>query len=159
MHITRNQASRSVRAKVMRQNRVYEEYFSLARYRTWLAAEAAARKWLKRVMPKLPPPSPREGRLTQRNHSGVVGVSRSRGLARKPDGRVYECPRWIANWEGCPLRGGLSWSVKQFGEEGAFVLAVLSRRMKSVDRELILRRLEKIFETPEFDEICYALDR
>jgi hypothetical protein len=157
MYISRNQASRSVRAKVMRQKKVHEEYFPLSRYGSWLRAEAAARAWLKELMPTLPPPAAREGRLTKRNHSGVVGVYRSGGVVRKPDGKVYESPRWVADWEGCPLRGGLSWSVKGFGEEGAFVLAVLSRRLKSVDRDLILQYLEEIFETPEFDEICRAL--
>src|SRR5438270_7067182 len=109
-NITRNDANRWIRAKIMRQKRVYEQYFTVKEYGTWKRAEAAARAWLAELIPLLPAAIPREGRLTRRNHSGVVGVSRSRGLVKKPDGRAYECPRWIAQGEGCPLHGGLSWS-------------------------------------------------
>ena len=88
----------------------------------------------------------------------MVGVYRSKGIVKKPNGKVYTCPRWIARWPKCKFTGGLSWSVLQFDEEGAFALAVIGLRLKSVDRDEVLAHLESILETDEIDEI-YALKR
>jgi len=52
----------------------------------------------------------------------------------------------------------LSWSVKQFDEEGAFVLAVLGLRRKSVDRAELLEALDAIFDDAEYESIA-ALKR
>src|SRR5947209_19063554 len=120
MNVTRNVEERYVRAKIMRQRKLHQEYFTLRQYGTWKKAEAAAKAWLRKKIKTLPPPIPREGMMTKKNTSGVVGVYRSAGRVKKPNGNVYNCPRWVARWPGCRFSGGLSWSVKQFEEDGAF---------------------------------------
>jgi hypothetical protein len=91
--------------------------------------------------------------MTKKNHSRVVGVYRTPGILKKKNGNVYSCPRWVARWPKCPLRGGLSWSVKQFDEEGAFVLAYLGLKKKSVNRGRGLAEFDSIFGTKEYDAI------
>jgi hypothetical protein len=154
MNVTRNQTERYVRAKVMRQRTLYQEYFTLKQHVTWEKAEAAAKAWVKEKIAGLPPPMPREGMMTKKNRSGVVGVHRSPGVVKKSNGKVYECPRWIARWPHCPFKGGLSWSVKQFDEDGAFALAVIGLNLKTIDRGRVLDHMESILNTPEFDDIC-----
>jgi hypothetical protein len=122
-------------------------------YGTWPKATRAAKRWLKKTLPTLPPKLVSKDRMTRRNHSGVVGVNRSPGIVRKRNGNVYECPRWIAGWPGCKYHGGLSWSVKQFEEEGAFVLAVLSRRRETINRDTILTEFESIVGTKKYKDI------
>lgn len=153
MHITRNEKEKYVRAKLMRRSQVYQEYFTLREYGSWTKAERAAKGWLKTLLPKLPPPLPREGMMTRRNRSGVVGVYRSAGRITTRSGKEYSAPKWVARWPECPFRGGLSWSVTEFDEEGAFALAFISLQEKTVDRAKVLRRLEKLIETPKFDEL------
>ena len=137
----------------MRQRKLYQQYFTVKEHGTWERAETEAKRWIKSFIKTLPPEVPREGRMTKRNRSGVVGVHRSKGIVKKRNGKVYSCPRWIARWPNCPLRGGLGWSVLQFDEDGAFALAVIGLRSKSVDREEILAHLETIIGTEELDEI------
>jgi hypothetical protein len=98
-----------------------------------------------------------KGRMTRRNHSGEVGVHRSLGIVKKRNGNVYECPKWIARWPGCPNKGGISWSEKQFEHEGAFVLAVLSRRLETINRDKILTEFESIHGTKKYPEIVSKL--
>lgn len=153
MHITRNEKEKYVRAKLMRRGNVHQGYFTLRKYGTWRKAERAATAWLKALQAELPPPLAREGMMTRRNRSGVVGVYRSAGRITTRAGKEYSSPKWVARWPKCPFRGGLSWSVKEFDEEGAFALAYISLQEKTVDRAKILRRLEKLIETPKFDEL------
>jgi len=152
-HVSRNLPGKSVRASVMRQRKLYQDYFTLKEHGTWEKAEAAAKRWIKSFIKTLPPEVPREGRMTKRNRSGIVGVYRSKGIVKKRNGKEYSCPRWIARWPNCALRGGLSWSVIQFGEDGAFALAVVGLRKKSVNRDEVLAHFESIYETEELDEI------
>jgi hypothetical protein len=91
--------------------------------------------------------------MTKRNHSGVVGVHWSPGIVTKRNGNVYECPRWIARWVGCKFNGGISWMEKQFEHEGAFVLAVLSRQLETVNRDNILTEFGAIHGTKKYKEI------
>ena len=119
----------------------------------WPKAVRAAKRWLNKTLPTLPPKLVSKDRMTSRNHSGVVGVYRSPGIVRKRNGNVYECPRWIARWPGCRYRGGLSWSVKQFEEEVAFVLAVLSRRRETINRDTILTEFESIVGTKKYKNV------
>ena len=133
-------------------------YFTLKEYVTWERAEAAGKRWIKSFIKTLPPEVPREGRMTKRNRSGRVGVYRSKGIVRKRNGKVYSCPRWIARWPNCELKGGLSWSVLQFDEDGAFALAVIGLTLKSVNRDEVFSYFESIIDTEELDEI-YALKR
>ena len=142
-----------VMARVMRHKKMHQENFSLRVYGTWPKATRAAKHWLKETLPTLPPKLASKDRMTKRNHSGVVGVNRSLGIVRKPNGNSYECPRWIASWPGCEYSGGLSWSVKQFEEEGAFVLAVLSRRLETINRDKVLSEFESIVGTKAYKDI------
>ena len=154
MHVSRNTQEKCVKASVMRQRKLYLKYFTLKEFGNWERAEAEAKRWINSFIKTLPPEIPREGRMTRKNRSGVVGVYRSKGIVRKPNGKIYSCPRWVARWPKCPLSGGLSWSVIQFDEVGAFALAVIGRRQKSVNREEVLSYLESILHAPEMDEIC-----
>ena len=43
--------------------------------------------------------------------------------------------------------------MKQFEEEGAFVLAVLSRQRETTNRDKILTAFESVVGTKKFDEI------
>jgi hypothetical protein len=141
-------------ARVMRQRVKHQENFTLKKYGSWKKAEAAARKWIKTKLPDLPPEVPREGRMTKKNRSGVVGVYRDPGTVKKKNGNIYSYPRWIARWPNCPFRGGLSWSVNQFDEEGAYVLAYLGLKKKSINRGKILDEFDSIFGTKEYEKIC-----
>src|SRR5438105_4702766 len=154
MNVTRNETERCVRAKVMRERTLHQEYFTLKQYGTWAKAEAAAKAWAKEKITSLPPPMPREGMMTKKNTSGVVGVYRSSGRIKKPNGKTYHCPRWVARWPNCRFSGVLSWSIKQFDEEGAFVLAVISLELKTIDRERVLDHLDSILHTSKFNKIC-----
>lgn len=153
MYLTKNTKEKCIMARVMRHKKMHQENFSLKVYGTWPKATRAAKRWLKKILPTLPPKLVSKDRMTCRNHSGVVGINRSPGIVRKPNGNVYECPRWIAGWPGCKYRGGLSWSVKQFEEEGAFVLAVISRRRETINRETILTEFESIVGTKKYRDI------
>lgn len=152
MYLTKNTKERCVMARVMRQTKLYQANFSLKKHGTWAKATQAARQWLKKTLPTLPPKieSSSKDRMTRRNHSGVVGVHRTLGIVRKQNGNVYECPRYVARWPGCKFRGGLSWSVKQFEEEGAFVLAALSRERETINRDAVLTEFESIVGTKKY---------
>ena len=153
MYLTKNTKERCVMARVMRQKKMHQENFSLKAYGTWPKATSAAKRWLNKTLQTLPPKMASKDRMTSRNHSGVVGVNRDRGIVRKQNGNVYEYPRWIARWPGCKYHGGLSWSVKQFEEEGAFVLAVLSRRRETINRDTILTEFESIVGMKKYRDI------
>ena len=142
-------------ARVMRQAKMYQANFSLKKYGTWAKAIRAAKQWLNKTLPTLPPKvkSSSKDLMTWRNHSGKVGVHRDSGIVRNRNGNVYECPRYVARWPGCKYHGGLSWSVKQFEEEGAFVLAVLSRERETINRDAILTEFESILGTKKFKKI------
>lgn len=122
MYLTKNVKENCVMARVMRRKERHQKNFTLKKYRTWSKATCAARRWIEKILPKLPPKIKSKGLMTRRNHSGVVGVFRSPGIVKKLNGSVYECPRWVARWIECPYHGGLSWMEKTFGHEGAFVL-------------------------------------
>lgn len=143
MHTTRNKASKCVTARIMRQGEKHAKNFTLREYRTWKAAEAAAQKWVKKMLRELPPPSEREGRMSVRNSSGVVGVWPS--IDRRKSGkRILEYCRWGARWPDCPYRGGIRFSVSIYGDDDAFVLACLAVQNKTVDRDWLEKKLKRI---------------
>ncbi|HEY5232136.1 MAG TPA: hypothetical protein VIK35_01195, partial [Verrucomicrobiae bacterium] len=76
-------------ARVMRQKEMHQAHFSLKEYGSWAKATRAGRKWVKEMLPKLPPKMSSKGRKTRRNNSGVVGVHWSPGIVKKPNGNVY----------------------------------------------------------------------
>jgi len=153
MYLTKNTQEKCVMARVMRQKKMHQRNFTLKEHGTWEKATRAAKRWIDEILPKLPPKIRSKGLMTRRNHSGVVGVHWSPGIIKKRNGNVYECPRWIARWVGCPHNGGVGWTEKQFEHEGAFVLAVLSRRLETVNRDKILTKFETILGTKEYREI------
>ena len=93
MYLTKNTKEKCVMARVMRQKEIHQENFSLKEYGSWAKAMLAGRKWIKEMLPKLPPKMSSKGRKTRRNNSGVVGVHWSPGIVKKMNGNVYECPR------------------------------------------------------------------
>ena len=68
--------------------------------------------------------------------SGVVGVRLVHAVRRRED-KEYPDWRWIAFWPGCPNSGGIGWSVNKYGDERAFVLACLARKLETVERDAI----------------------
>jgi len=153
MYLTKNVQEKCVMARVMRQKKKHQRNFTLKEHGTWKKATRAARRWIDEILPKLPPKIRSKGLMTRRNHSGVVGVHWSPGIVRKRNGNVYECPRWIGRWVGCPYNGGISWMERQFEHEGAFVLAVLSRQLETVNRDKILTEFDSIHGTKKYKEI------
>jgi hypothetical protein len=153
MHLTKNTKEKCVMARVFRQREMHQKNFTLKQYGTWGKAMRAARKWVKEMLLKLPAKISSKNRMTRRNHSGVVGVHWSLGIVKRPNGNIYECPKWVARWPGCPNRGGLSWTDRQFGHKGAFVLAVLSRQHETINRGSILAEFESIHGTKQFRAI------
>jgi hypothetical protein len=72
---------------------------------------------------------------------------------KRPSGKEYEYWRWVANWPGCRNKGGVVWYLHQYGEDDAFVLAVLSLRLESVNRDRILIEFDRIDGTNAYHEI------
>lgn len=92
--------------------------------------------------------------MSARNTSGVVGVYLSERKTRKPNGTEYHYWAWIARWPGCPRSGGMVWTVgDRLGEDDAFVLAVLSREKKSVNRKALMASLERMRGNKTYDRI------
>ena len=156
MGLTINQANRCVMARLMRRGKLYWKYFYFRDYPTVAAAKRAAKAWLKEVEPTLPPPASMKGKKTARNASGVVGVNYTERPVQKR-GRTYLSRRWVARWPRCRLNGGMSWGVQHYGYKDAFVLAVLSREMESVDRQRIVDTFNRMRSTPKYAQILSRL--
>jgi hypothetical protein len=141
-------------ARVMRKGKRHQRNFTLKQFKTWIAAEKAAARWVRVKLKALPPSEMNaRDRMTVRNHSGKVGVNKTKHVVRKFTGQAYEYWRWTAHWPGCRNSGGVSWYISRFGDDDAFVLAALTREMESINRREIVARLEVIKGTPEYDEI------
>ena len=139
-------------ARIMRQGQLHQKNFTLREYRTWRDAEKAATQWVRKMMRELPPEDTGKGRMTKRNSSGVVGVWPLLDTHYRGDHR-YEYARWCARWPGCPLKGGIRWSVGEYGDKDAFVLAVLSRKHESVDRDWLVKKLNRIRKTSQYRQL------
>ena len=140
-------------ARVTRLGKHHQRNFTLKEYGTYEAAERAAKRWIGGMKKVLPPPSTTKDIMTRRNQSGVVGVRLARGTSRKKDGREYEYWRWVGFWPNCPFSGGLSWSINKHGDDDAFVLAVLSRKRESIDRDRLLLELVRLRNIDEYHDI------
>lgn len=152
MNITRNEKSKCVMARIRRGGFRHQGNFTLKEYGSWESAENEAKKWVKEMLKELPPRTTVKDIITRRNNSGVAGVQ----LAKTKNIRghnVYHYERWVAHWPGCPNPGGVGFSTNQFGEENSFVLAVIARRNETIDRQKIIKMLEKIQGTEEYNEI------
>jgi hypothetical protein len=136
--------------RVSRQKRRFKRDFYIKDYSgSWEAARKAARRWEKAMEKSLPPKIPTKGLMTTRNRSGVVGVHLKKEIQKKR----YVYWKWTARWPNSPRHGGLTWSTVQFSDDDAFVLAVLSRRMESIDRPRIIAELDKVKGTEEYHEM------
>jgi len=83
MHLTKNVQEKCVMARVMRQKKLHQRNFTLKEYGTWEKATRAAKRWIDKILPRLPPKIRSKGLMTRRNHSGVVGVHWSPGIVKK----------------------------------------------------------------------------
>jgi hypothetical protein len=153
MYLTTNKKERCVMARIRRQRQLHQANFTLREYGNWKAARAAAAKWVSNLARNLPPPLTSKDCLTTRNKSGVVGVYRHREVHRKPNGRKAVYYSWVARWPGCKTRGGVKWSVRRFGEDDGFVLAVLARRMEVESRDRVLAALKEARDTEEYTQL------
>ena len=151
-YITVNEAAHCVMARVRRHHQLYQENFTLRQYGSYAKAERAAQKWVRACLEALPEPLSAKDRKTARNTSGVVGV-RLANATRRKSGKVYPDWRWIAFWAGCPLTGGLGWSVNKYGDERAFVLAYLARQAQTVEREALETVCQELRGTAEYRRI------
>jgi hypothetical protein len=153
MYLTKNRKERCVMARIVRQRKLYQGNFSLREYKNWGRATAAAEKWIRGLLKNLPPPLRRRDRPTASNRSGVVGVHLHRA-ERKRNGRKVVYRSWIAWWPECKIHGGVKWSVMKLGEDEAFVLAVLCRRMEADVRARVLEKFNATRGTAEFEKIA-----
>ena len=135
-------------ARISRNGEKHQENFTLRQYRTWKAAEAAADKWVKKMKKKLPAQAPRKDRMTKRNSSGVVGV-----WAFLDDSKTNSYCRWYARWPECPLKGGVSFSVDQYGDSEAFAMAYLARENETIDRDWVVKKFKSFKKTKKFKEL------
>lgn len=153
-NITRNVAENCVVLRFRRQHQNWHETFTLSKYgNSWEKAEAAAKRRRTILLKELPEPASRKGVMTDRNQSGAVGVHFSQRKHTAPNGNVYYYPHFYAKWPGCPKRAGIGWSVNRSGFDEAFVLAVLSRELESVDRKKILDAFKRIKRTKRYQKI------
>jgi len=154
MHLHKNWQEKCVMARIMRQGKMHQRNFSLKQFGTWKTAWNAAKAWRDEQLPQLPPcVMNAKGRMTSRNQSGEVGVHLAHHVLRKKSGRECEYWRWVGRWPGCPLAGGVSWSVLKFGDDDAFALAVLCRKMEESKRSKVISELEKIYGSKKHEKI------
>jgi hypothetical protein len=120
-------------ARVQRVGTRFYRCFALRRHGSWEAAVAAARLWLRPVLAGLPSAHAREGRLGERNRSGVVGVFFRPGRCVLKSGRPALYPGYVARWPGGER--AVKWMFTTCGgEESAFLHACLSRELRCADR-------------------------
>ena len=128
-----NEASRTHGWLVTIQRRgvIYRKHFSDGMLGGKRKAFAAAREYRDEVLAKYPPLSMQEysSIVKKNNRSGVVGVCRYCASETRdlPDDKQRWF--WVASW---PLPDGkrkrVKFSVKKYGEEGAFQRALAARR-------------------------------
>jgi len=129
---------------------LHSRNFGLAEYKTWGAAEKAARQWLDRIRPSLPDPVSVRNRKTKRNASGIVGVQLRHSTKRSKRQR-WDHYAWSAFWAEKP--GGISWGIGKYGDKRAFVYAAIARRLETADRRAIEKEFVRIQGTREYRAI------
>lgn len=109
----------------------YHQFFNDNKYGSKKKALEAAKQYRDAVKTQYIDPvstnvSPHT-KVSKRSESGIIGVSRTKYQYQKR-GRTYEADAWQANW---PLGNGKyssrQFSVKKYGEEEAFALALKAR--------------------------------
>ncbi len=108
--------------RVTRKGKQYAKFFSDSREGGKRKALQAAREHEAVLLEKLPPVV-RRGKITARNSSGRVGVSRSSSTRR---GHEYEY--WQAAWSEGSEKKSVKFSISKYGEEGAKRRAIKARR-------------------------------
>lgn len=112
--------------RLSRRGRRFSKFFSDGKHGGSESALRIARAFRDDLLSKLPTPeyAGARGKLTRRNVSGVVGVSRiviSSGMSR------YEF--WQATWSSSPrIRKRMKFSIRRYGEQRAFELACVARK-------------------------------
>ena len=112
--------------RLQRNGEAYARFFADSRYGGHLQALDAARAYRDRLVEALPSSTRRirAGRATIRNSSGVVGVCRV--VREESNGARYEF--WQASWSPAPgTRKTAKFSIRRYGDEGAFELARAAR--------------------------------
>ena len=155
-NISRHIEQRSVVLRFRLGGRAKQETFALSNYdNSWEKAEQAAKlrrePFIKEVSESV---KGRLGVMTSQNNSGVVGVSLQHCNATSSNRTVHRYSCFEASWRVESRKVVIRWAVKKHGLKDAFVLAVISRRMGSKDREAVLAEFEKIRNTKQFNEIA-----
>ena len=112
--------------RLTRRGRKYSRFFSDGKYGGREVALRTARDFRDELLARLPDreKSGAAGKMTRRNISGVVGVSR---IVVRTAGAEYEF--WQATWSPDPgLRRRVKFSIRRYGENRAFQLACAARR-------------------------------
>ena len=112
--------------RLSRRGRKYSRFFSDRKYGGREVALGMARNFRDELVARLPvrERSGAAGKLTRRNISGVVGVSR---IVVRTTAATYEF--WQATWSPLPgVRRRVKFSIRRYGEDRAFELACAARR-------------------------------
>ncbi len=115
---------------VQRRGRIYHRHFTDGIYGGKRKALDEAKAYRDSLIAHLPPFTRLERCNIKRknNRSGISGVTRIDGVTVSR-GRSYHRRYWLAQW---PIGNGKAqmkkFSIKQYGEQGAFRLAVRARR-------------------------------
>lgn len=147
-NLTVNQAEKCIMGRFKRQTKLTQANFTLKQHETWAKALKVARAWRADMQVVLPEPSSNRGTYTRRNKSGFVGVRLVLSTHKRGD-REYPDWRWIAFWPGCQQTGGIGFSVKKYGDQGAFMRAYLARDFTTIDREWLEARVGAFMKTGE----------
>ncbi len=118
--------TRGWQVRLSRGGRRLTKFFSDRVYGGAEEALRAARVFRDELIDRLPAPQRggAYGKLTRRNVSGVVGVSR---IVVRTDTRCYEF--WQATWSPRPgVRKRVKFSIRRYGEGRAFELACAARQ-------------------------------
>ncbi len=113
--------------RLQRQNTKYAKFFADKSNKGKNKALAAARAYRDELLATLPEESrqARANRMTRRNTSGVVGVSRVSTKGSK--GTVYDF--WQASWSPKPsVRKCVKYSINRYGDKKAFNMASKARK-------------------------------
>lgn len=118
--------------RLQRRGVKYGKYFGDRGYGGSAQALAAAREWRDQVLANLPnEDTPRICTVSSRNSSGVVGVSKVRVMTANG---FYQF--WQATWSPPDgKRRCVRFSIKRYGNKGAFQLAVEARHEGTRDHE------------------------
>ena len=112
--------------RLRRQGKLFSKFFSDRKHGGEEEALTIARAYRNELIKSLPEPvrAGAEGKMTRRNVSGVVGVSR---IVIKSGLRRYEF--WQATWScDSGIRKRMKFSVRRYGEDRAFELACVARK-------------------------------